>query len=167
MKIVLIILFTALNIVSFGQTDNLQTFTRVEFYLIVENKDINEAQFLHQLPKKFWLKYSLNKTDSLDRKQGYWFEYYSNGNIRIITHYKNDMLDGKYFAYFESGELESEVFCHQNKIIWVKNYCITGIEAAYGEMDEKLNESYGIKYWDCENNIKIEPPKEIGTRKLN
>ena len=40
-----------------------------------------------------------------EKKHGIHYEYYSNGSIKVIAHYVNDILDGEYTRYHACGHV--------------------------------------------------------------
>ena len=46
-----------------------------------------------------------NKTNSTGNRDGYWEEYYSNGNLSAKGHYKNGVRSGYWEQYYTNGNL--------------------------------------------------------------
>ncbi|MBA3899629.1 MAG: hypothetical protein H0X62_05355 [Bacteroidetes bacterium] len=49
-------------------------------------------------------------------------EYYSNGQEKTVTEYKNGKKDGTSRTYFENGTIWSEAFYKEDKFVWKKEY---------------------------------------------
>lgn len=47
----------------------------------------------------------INRKDRNDLKQGWWFYFYDNGNIKLEGKYRDDRKDGYFKEYTESGDL--------------------------------------------------------------
>lgn len=47
----------------------------------------------------------INRKDDQGRKQGRWFTFYENGNVRTEAGYRDDLMHGYYKEYAENGDL--------------------------------------------------------------
>ena len=52
---------------------------------------------------------TINIIDDQGKKQGSWYKYYNNGNIKYKGQFKDDVPQGLFFYYYNSGELRTSL----------------------------------------------------------
>jgi len=100
---------------------------------------------------------TINKLDSLGRKQGLWKTYYDNGTIKWEITYKDDVANGYAKAYYESGCVREEGNWKEGK--WVgtyKNYYLTCNHLYLEITYDSTGENGYVKYYEMNGKIGFE-----------
>ncbi len=96
--------------------------------------------------------------------EGFYEEWYRNGNLKNKAAYKRGKVEGVSVSYFENGYKERETKIMGGKKMFLNTWYSTGFTKSVAIYDKEGREHGAFKYWYENRKVESEEPYEHGIK---